>query len=1202
MLIRDTFATAIQQRIEPVVKVVDRKPSVLLGELRNLVVTPQWERHLRGILDIYSETADREDEQGNGIWISGFFGSGKSLLVKTLGVLLEGPELNGQSAHELFLERLPLHSSDRAAIGRYLTIIKRKVNTAVVGGNLHAMLARDEPLVLIAFKLFAHERGFTQSWPFGWAIEYQLDERGKTEEFRQRASELAGADWEELRLDPEFYLENLYAAAAATLPATFSSPAAVERAVSMVQQGGIDATMLVDRLRRWCAARDGGGRRQKLLLQLDELGQWIAGGNPTSRAQQVQALIETAATNGGGRIWIAVTAHGDVQELQSNMQQEQYAKINQRFANKCKLTNEDISKVVEERLLRKTQPARIALAQRFNERIGDLTDLGTVQGRRVYPAPEAASFALFYPYMPWTVSIIPDVVKGIAQAVGREEALTGSNRTMIGVVQGGIIETPGLLDQSVGRLLSLTDLYDQLASDAPIETKTDLNRIRESVPGATEFTPRVARALYLLGEAEYVPTTIEHVARALADTIDVNLPEIQAKVRIELERLVAAGFAKQVGDTYSFLTTQQRGFQDRVRGRQEELAGKTYDLSQALKEFDSDDALRFDKVPLHEREIAFKLEIDGRVARNPTAHVTLRVASPLQRALDTQLDNDGVMKQRSNEDGNAVLIRLDDVQGLRAMLSLALATEQIATDVLSSTLTSDTEKDIARLARQNDLQSHRAEVRRLIALAVKGAKLFFRGSSYDPTPGESAGPAIRSTLSQIALQIYSRAHELPQQIGNEDAAIRDALRNVMSNSDLKALNVYRADGTLNDAHPLLSTLRARLPIDDGYQQFVQADALRSELERPPFGWDPKAVRIGLALLLRASACRLIDSQRTIADPSDPEAHNALTKETRFKNLRLQGVKSTLSPRELQELRGYVELLFGVKPALVPETMNKAIGEGLSEFSRRAQVVQGWANTARCALPPTIASGADLVAELLNLTAPTARLPRFREQADTLTAFNNALHAAEEFRRDNGEEFLAVSAFFTSMVYAETGLDEVRRFVADWQALNREQSVTEPARWNEALQAYRAARKALDDQVKVWRQETGERLSALDSEFDQRLRAVGVPEEAVGDEKSALLALFADMRQRAARPELNFSDARGMKTALSNVELMLPRRFAELREKYRPEIVEPRELRRSWRELAGATQLTSEGDVNDLLARLRERLMADLDGQTTLIIE
>src|SRR5713226_9015087 len=63
---------------------------------------------------------------------------------------------------------------------------------------------------------------------------------------------------------------------------------------------------------------------------------------------------------------------------------------------------------------------------------------------------------------------------------------------MIGVVQGGIIDTPGLLERPVGRILCLADLYDQLASDAPIETRTDINRVITTVSDATTFTTQVA--------------------------------------------------------------------------------------------------------------------------------------------------------------------------------------------------------------------------------------------------------------------------------------------------------------------------------------------------------------------------------------------------------------------------------------------------------------------------------------------------------------------------------------------------------------------------------------------------------------------------------------------------------------------------------------------------------------------------------------
>src|SRR5260370_15894180 len=162
----------------------------------------------------------------------------------------------------------------------------------------------------------------------------------------------------------------------------FNGLAAVERTVTGATQSGITADMLIDRLRRWCIAKDNAGRRHKLLLQLDELGQWIASGNANERIMQVQALVETAAQAASGRIWIAVTAHGDVQALQQNVQQEHYAKISQRFALQCKLSNEDINQVVEERLLRKTHSARIALTQRFTHRSGDITDLGSVQQAR----------------------------------------------------------------------------------------------------------------------------------------------------------------------------------------------------------------------------------------------------------------------------------------------------------------------------------------------------------------------------------------------------------------------------------------------------------------------------------------------------------------------------------------------------------------------------------------------------------------------------------------------------------------------------------------------------------------------------------------------------------------------------------------------------------------------------------------------------
>ena len=1204
MLIKEVFATTIQERIEPVVKVADRTPTVLLNELKNLVVTPQWEKYLHRMLEAYTDAFDRDDEQGIGIWISGFFGSGKSLLMKVLGILLEGGELVGHSVHQEFLNRLPSNRAERADLERFLAICQRKLATSVIGGNLHAQLSSsNDPLALIVFKLFARQHGYTHNWPFAWAVEYQLDVRGLSAQFHHVASELSGEEWSEVANDPDFYNDVLYQAAATVMPDHFSGSDAVERAVMSAVQTGITPEMLIDRLRRWCTAKDHAGRSHKLLLQLDELGQWIASGNANERIMQVQALVETAAQTGEGRIWIAVTAHGDVQALQQNVQQEQYAKISQRFDLQCKLSNEDISQVVEERLLRKTQAARIDLSQRFAQRSGEITDLGTVQqAQRVFPPPDAVNFPLFYPYLPWTVAAIPHVVKGIAQATGRDEALTGSNRTMIGVVQGGIIDTPGLLNSPVGSIRCLADLYDQLASDAPIETRTDLNRVISTVPAATNFTTQVARALYLLGQGTYIPCTLENVTRAMVNALDSNLASLRTQVKEELERLVAAGYAKQVGEISVFLNTQQRSFQDKVRSRQEELLNQTYELSQKLREYEGEDALRFDQVPLSGREIRLRLEIDGRVVRNPSMPVTVHIYSPFQRALDPQIANDAAMKQRSQQDADNMFFRMAETKGLRRVLALAVATEEIANQVRASQ-TNNAEVEVAQQARQVDLPNYKNDVRHLLTQAVRSGTIFFRGSNYQLIDGESASDAVRKTLNQILPGIYPSFSEVTYRITNEESAVKAALNGNPTNTDLRNLGVYKADGTLNESHPLISSLRGSLPQVSDDQGAIPADQVRSKFERPPFGWDGNCIKVGLALLLRASACRLIVNGRTITDPNAPEALQFLTREQSFKTLRVQGIRTDLGLPQLQAIRGYIETIFGTKPPLVPATLNNALGEQLTDIATKAQRIKDWATTARCPLPLAFESGSSLVSELLNNATPSVRLTHFQEQWETLLQYTQLLQELIVFQREQGSAFLAVRDFFSSMVNADAPLPELRRFITDWRAVTSERSITDLARWSELMQTYHAAQQAVTNQIAAWQEEARKNYTEMQAALKERVRAAGVPDEQVDAEVAVLASELQGVQGRLEQSPTDFSEARNLGIVVGTAKMNLQKKVQEMRGRYQSKAPQqPEEVHLRWQEVLGPTRIGTQDDLEQVLAKLRVGIAGELEQQKIVIID
>ena len=991
MHIRETFATTIEERIEPVVKVADRQPVTILNEIKNLVVTPQWEKHLRTMLDVYTENFDREDESDIGIWISGFFGSGKSLLMKIFGLLLQGGELvssEKSSVHQLFLHRLPEDSPAYSDIERALAICRSRITTSLIGGNLHAKLANTtDSLALVVFKLFAEERGYTNNWSFAWTVEYQLDVHGYTEEFRQRVCERCGLDWRSVMDESDFYSEDLQMVAAELLSDNFSSPAAIRDAVIQTYHNGITPDMLLKRLLRWCQLQDQGVRRHKVLLQLDELGQWIdSGTNVTSRLMEVQALVETATLLGLGRIWIAVTAHGDVQAYSKNVQQELYAKINQRFHTKARLTNDDIYEVVQKRLLRKNQAADIQLRQRFEERSGELADMGSLSNPgRVYPVPTADKFVDFYPYLPWTVSVIPNVIKNIAQATGRDEALTGSNRTMMGVVQSGILETDTILSKQIGSLISLADLYPQLSSDAPLETRTDMNRILKTVTGADEFTVKVANALYLLGQDEHIPCTLPNVTRALVNSIDANLGTLRPRVKIDLERLVHHGYAKQVGELYVFLSTQQRGFQDKVRSREHDLLTQhANELSLKLKEgYESYDALRFDDVSLGFQGLrkSVRVELDERVIHTQ-GNVTVRVYSPLQYTLDLDLASDTVLKQRSNQDPNIIYLRMSNVKELRRALVHAVATEEVANEVLARSMRSDPEYEVARQEKQYDLAEYRNDVRKALDEAVRNAMVFMRGTSYNLMDGANASEAVRNTLSYLLKEIYSRFSELPYRVQNEESAIKAALNKNFAHPDLQALGVYAADGELSASNALISTLKGRLPLESDDRGAKSADELRLDLEKPPFGWDGNVVKIGLALLLQASQCRLIENGIVLTDPQHPAVLQALTKAQRFKSLRVQGVRSDLTTQELLAIGGISDGLW-IEATLVVPTLNKVLGEELVKLQNETRALREWSKLTSCPFPTAFEKGDSLIMELSNSAAPGARLPQFMREIGTI---------------------------------------------------------------------------------------------------------------------------------------------------------------------------------------------------------------------------
>ena len=104
MRIQNMFAEDINRKINGVVKVDQDASDVLVQELNEYVITRELKKHFITFFNNYGESF-HENTADIGVWISGFFGSGKSHFLKMLSYLLENKEVLGEKTVERFRKK-----------------------------------------------------------------------------------------------------------------------------------------------------------------------------------------------------------------------------------------------------------------------------------------------------------------------------------------------------------------------------------------------------------------------------------------------------------------------------------------------------------------------------------------------------------------------------------------------------------------------------------------------------------------------------------------------------------------------------------------------------------------------------------------------------------------------------------------------------------------------------------------------------------------------------------------------------------------------------------------------------------------------------------------------------------------------------------------------------------------------------------------
>jgi hypothetical protein len=357
MQIGGMFKRDINRNINGVVKVNQTDLPVVFQELDEYVITKELLAHLRKFFSAYGASLGSQTDK-MGVWVSGFFGSGKSHFIKVLSYLLENQDVVWEDVTckpiEFFEDKIP----DATVLGDMKRAISADTDVVLFNidskADVHDADHRDS-ILKVFMKVFDEVQGFCADIPELAEMERFLSGRGLYDQFRDRYQQQAGEVWEEardaFRLMPEDGLEAF----------AHVTKQSVESAQKWFEDAEAKYSLSIEKFARLVREYlDSKGPQHRIIFLVDEVGQYI--GQNTQLMLNLQTIVENLGTECKGRAWVLVTSQEDMDSILGDMpgaKANDFSKIQGRFTTRLSLSSTNTDEVIKRRLLDKTPEAAL---------------------------------------------------------------------------------------------------------------------------------------------------------------------------------------------------------------------------------------------------------------------------------------------------------------------------------------------------------------------------------------------------------------------------------------------------------------------------------------------------------------------------------------------------------------------------------------------------------------------------------------------------------------------------------------------------------------------------------------------------------------------------------------------------------------------------------------------------------------------------
>ena len=863
--IRELFAKDISRRIEEVIKVDQADEQVVREEIAEYVVTDSIRGHFTEILERYWETPKKPHE-GIAVWVSGFFGSGKSSFAKYLGLALENCTVSGENTTELLAKRI---GDPKAEV--LLRNIADQVPTEAVIFDIstdRGIRTGNQSFTEIMYRLFLQRLGYARDLDLS-ELEITLEEAGRLDEFKAKYQEVFDKEWDVAKgliaIAVQHASRVMHEIDSATYPTADSwRESAMKRAD--ITPGGL-AKRGMDLLKRRC-------RGKTLLFVVDEVGQFVA--RDVQKMLDLQAVVQNLGRTGRGKMWIVVTSQEKLTELVGGLDDKrvELARLMDRFPLQIHLEPSDISEVTSRRVLSKNAQAEKTLRKLFVQHRGRLTENTRLTADIKLLELSTESFVDLYPLLPYQIDLIIQVVSGLRTQGGATKHVGGANRTIIKLAQQLLIHPDvNLASARIGALARVDQVYDLVSGNIASEVRGKVKDIDKKVDHP--LAQSVAKAICLLQYVRSIHRTPENLAAALHPAVDADTRLTEVKAAIDaLER---AHMVRRGDDGYRIPTPAE----DDWERQRASLSPKPGDIGRIHAEIVTNLWQPHPRCSLFDVK-AFKagLYLDGRLSVDGDISFHLNLTEPGRDSEERIAE----ARKRSQTETKSIFwvatideaIERETVESFRSREILSRKERGAQT----KTETALVAEEKLRLRRHHD------ELRRLIKQSLLTGTVFFRGN--DRSPDDTAtevGGTVSKILAQALPDVFVRFKEAATRVSKKD------LESLMITENLRGLTSVFTDLTLvrdQGGKPVFNTengplFEVLLRIDNrtSYGEVATGRYLTDVFEKEPFGWEFDVVRLFVVALLRAGKLEATSKGRVIESALSFDARNTFVNNNLF---------------------------------------------------------------------------------------------------------------------------------------------------------------------------------------------------------------------------------------------------------------------------------------------------------------------------------